>query len=104
MAIRQILRDRVSALEIACWIICLLAGVVLLINKMRNKTLDQSMLALNWTSIAIAQWVHDRSLLGTSLSAFLALWSAMLARALWMKNRPKLDKPSETPIRLEGKS
>ncbi|MGA2277110.1 MAG: hypothetical protein ABSG00_05870 [Terracidiphilus sp.] len=84
---RQVIRGELSKIEIAFMAICFFAFLILIVNNRKNKILEESMMGLVWTTLAIAVWVHDRSALRAIIWAVLALWSFSFAYAAWKNPR-----------------
>jgi hypothetical protein len=74
------------------------------VNNRKNKILEESMMGLVWTTLAIAVWVHDRSALRAIIWAVLGIWSFALAYFEWKYPQSQETTANEPPIELEGKN
>lgn len=103
MGVRQIIHGELSKIEIALMVVCYLALLILIINNRKNRILDESMMGLAWTAMAVGQWVQNRHFMPVIGWAVLAVWSFSFAYTAW-KNPQKYAKfYGESAYRL-GKS
>jgi hypothetical protein len=101
--VRQISHGALSKIEVALMVVCYLALLILILNNRGNRILDESMMGLAWTAMAVGQWVQDRHFLPVIGWAVLAIWSFWFSYTAWKNPKRYAKFYDESASRL-GKS